>query len=406
MATAILFLPAAATACPAGWTPSPASATCFFVPPERSTSLFRCVDLCEEYGGTPACIGSAEENNFVTAELAVADDLWLGLYQNETGSGPAKGWGRCVAGDAPSFTNWLEGQPDDYRTTIGLYDGYQQDCAWFDARTGQLRALACDASVYSYPFSCLCARGNASAAFSDDLVALKATRANNQQLVIERDRGRQRKRERLLTGGERGILRRRPRRRHTAHPTAPRPGGLAPAAPWCGRTESVRGQGAATSPSRSPTAAALSTPSGAASFAAVKGVLRAARDSDVGRRLHVSFAMVQAGWALSSISLTPSVMLWAGQWIETTVGTSFRWLMAMPLGLCLLLLALFPTDARAIRVACTIFFVLWMGMGVLILSATLAESKSTGNGEEVCQTEGFDPSECAVVGCCECAGPP
>ena len=198
MATAILFLPAAATACPAGWTPSPASATCFFVPPERSTSLFRCVDLCEEYGGTPACIGSAEENNFVTAELAVADDLWLGLYQNETGSGPAKGWGRCVAGDAPSFTNWLEGQPDDYRTTIGLYDGYQQDCAWFDARTGQLRALACDASVYSYPFSCLCARGNASAAFSDDLVALKATRANNQQLVIERDRGRQRKRERLL----------------------------------------------------------------------------------------------------------------------------------------------------------------------------------------------------------------
>ena len=62
MATAILFLPAAATACPAGWTPSPASATCFFVPPERSTSLFRCVDLCEEYGGTPACVSSEGEN--------------------------------------------------------------------------------------------------------------------------------------------------------------------------------------------------------------------------------------------------------------------------------------------------------------------------------------------------------
>mmetsp|Transcript_7661 Transcript_7661/g.18147 ORF Transcript_7661/g.18147 Transcript_7661/m.18147 type:complete len:115 (-) Transcript_7661:611-955(-) len=45
-ATAILFLPAAAKiACPAGWTPSPANATCFLVPPERSTSLFRCVDL-------------------------------------------------------------------------------------------------------------------------------------------------------------------------------------------------------------------------------------------------------------------------------------------------------------------------------------------------------------------------
>ena len=36
-----LSLLAAATACPTGWTPSPASATCFLVPPERSTSLFR-----------------------------------------------------------------------------------------------------------------------------------------------------------------------------------------------------------------------------------------------------------------------------------------------------------------------------------------------------------------------------
>ena len=109
--TAVLSLPPAAPAvCPTGWTPSPASASCFLVPPERSTSLFHCVDLCEEHGGTPACIDSAEENDFVTAELAVADGLWLGLYQNETGLGPAKGWGRCVAGDAPSFTNWHEGE--------------------------------------------------------------------------------------------------------------------------------------------------------------------------------------------------------------------------------------------------------------------------------------------------------
>ena len=53
-ATSILFLPPAAHAvCLTGWTPSSASATCFLVPPERSTSFFRCVDLCEEYGGTP-----------------------------------------------------------------------------------------------------------------------------------------------------------------------------------------------------------------------------------------------------------------------------------------------------------------------------------------------------------------
>ena len=61
--------PASPAVCPAGWTPSPANAAwgprCYLVPPERSTSLFRCVDLCKEHGGTPACIGSAEENDFV-----------------------------------------------------------------------------------------------------------------------------------------------------------------------------------------------------------------------------------------------------------------------------------------------------------------------------------------------------
>ena len=66
--TVILSVSAAVNACPTGWTSSPASNTCFLVPPERSTSLFRCVDLCKEHGGTPACIGSAEENDFVTAK--------------------------------------------------------------------------------------------------------------------------------------------------------------------------------------------------------------------------------------------------------------------------------------------------------------------------------------------------
>jgi len=52
------------------------------VPPEPSTSLFRCVELCEEQGGTPACLNSTEENAFVKAELAASDGLWLGLYHN------------------------------------------------------------------------------------------------------------------------------------------------------------------------------------------------------------------------------------------------------------------------------------------------------------------------------------
>ena len=188
-ATTLLFLPAAATtACPISWTPSPNSGTCLKVPPERSTSLFRCVELCKEHGGAPACIGSAEENACVTAKLAsAADGLWLGLYQSETGLGPAKGWGGCVGGDAPNFTHWHEGQPDDYH-------GYQYDCAWFDAGTGQWRALACDGGVRFDPHPwrqaelfCQCAHGGtASAAFADDRNALEATSGYNQRLLTRR----------------------------------------------------------------------------------------------------------------------------------------------------------------------------------------------------------------------------
>ena len=110
LSAALLFLPLAATACPIGWAPSPTNATwgprCYLIPPERSTSLFRCVDVCSKHGGIPGCIGSAEENVFVTGLAEAEQGLWLGLYQIETGLGHAKGWSHCVRGDAPSFTDW------------------------------------------------------------------------------------------------------------------------------------------------------------------------------------------------------------------------------------------------------------------------------------------------------------
>eukprot|EP00964_Phaeocystis_antarctica_P076999 scaffold47696_cov72-Phaeocystis_antarctica.AAC.4 len=347
----LLFLPLAAAACPTGWTPSPVSATCFIVPPERSTSLFRCVDLCKEHGGTPACISSAEENDFVTAELAAADGLWLGLYQNETGLGPARGWDRCVAGDAPSFTNWRKRQPHDYA-------GHQQECAWVDPGAGQWRALACDGGVrWPAELSCLCARGNASAAFVADREALEATGGYDQRLLGRRTAIAFAAAiaiallPTLLLLGRAGW--RRLRRGADAEP-------------------SVGIRGAATSPSRSTTAATLSTPSGAASSAAVKG-LRAARASAAGRRLRVSFAMGQTGWALLVISMTPAVMTYAGQSIKAAVGSRLWWQVPFPPGGFLLLLALFPTDARAIRVMCATGVVVSTGLGALIIVATLAK---------------------------------
>ena len=58
------------------------------------------------------------------------------------------------------------------------------------------------------------------------------------------------------------------------------------------------------------------------------------------------------------MSQTPSAMFTTGQSIRAAVGTSVWWNVPSPLGVCLLLLALFPTDARAIRVVCSTCLVL------------------------------------------------
>ena len=78
--------------------------------------------------------------------------------------------------------------------------------------------------------------------------------------------------------------------------------------------------------------------------------------------------MAQAGWALLAISLTPLTMYAIGQWIGAAVSSVFWWLVPGPLGPCLLLLALFPTDARAIRVLCATGVVLLTGFGALSIS--------------------------------------
>ena len=103
------------------------------------------------------------------------------------------------------------------------------------------------------------------------------------------------------------------------------------------------------------------------SGAGIKGRLRAARKSAAGRRLHVSFAMGQAGWALLVTSLTLASTESAA--IQPVMagfgGNAPLWLVPAPLGICLFLLALFPTDARFIRVVSATLLAVCTGLGAL-----------------------------------------
>ena len=163
-----LLLPLAAAACPDGWTASPNASSadrCFGVPAGRSSSLRSCVELCGAEGGVPACIGSEEESAFA-AELIGDDWAWLGLYQNDTSGGPAQGWGRCVAGEAPTFSSWRAGEPNH---VYGV-----ESCAFITGQ-GEWRNYPCLPSAVGLTARCLCAGpANASAAFPDDLDALEA----------------------------------------------------------------------------------------------------------------------------------------------------------------------------------------------------------------------------------------
>ena len=129
---------------------------------------------------------------------------------NDKGLGPDEGWGRCVEGDAPSFTNWREGQPDDYH-------GYTKRTARFSPPPTSLEqwqgsnGIICSATHQGLG-SLACALA---AAPRPPLPTIVGGTGGNQRL----------QRPRLYSGGERGYsFRRRRRHRPTSHPTAPRAG--------------------------------------------------------------------------------------------------------------------------------------------------------------------------------------
>ena len=130
---------------------------------------------------------------------------------------------------------------------------------------------------------------------------------------------------------------------------------------------SVAQHSAATSPSQS-----------AAAAPSVKGKLRAARKLAAGRRLRVSFVMAQAGWALLVLCVA-SILMFGKDVLD------WWWLVPTPWCSCLVLLALFPTDRRAIRPAC--FIVFFMFFYLFFFSVQQFHG---------CQSEGFGLTGCST----------
>ena len=113
---------------------------------------------------------------------------------------------------------------------------------------------------------------------------------------------------------------------------------------------------------------------GATTSSVAKGVLHAARASAAERRLRVSLVIGQAGWAVWVGCLTSGLItLIPGGHRSGDLRILLESKLLSALGLCLLLLALLPTDARAIRTVCATVIILKTGASVGFISRTRDE---------------------------------
>lgn len=106
------------------------------------------------------------------------------------------------------------------------------------------------------------------------------------------------------------------------------------------------------------------------SASSVESHLRAARASAGLRRLRVSFVMGQVGLALVVIGLTPTLIN-VSQATQAAIGASVWYIQMTAPGGFLMLLALFPTDARPIKCSCAVFAGLFLVLGVQVAVTTL-----------------------------------
>ena len=144
------MLATAATACPDGWTPGPAT-SCYMMTSSSPSALAtheECATLCGA-NASLACITSTDEHDFVMREFfadgAAASSAWHGLYQWPTDQGPNRGWDRCSTGEhVGNFSSW--GQRDDQRGIEEACAVLYKDGTWKDKRCINYYPCLCERS--------------------------------------------------------------------------------------------------------------------------------------------------------------------------------------------------------------------------------------------------------------------
>jgi len=85
--------------------------------------------------GHLVAIGSEAENDFLTDDMDVPGNSWIGAYQDESGGEPADGWA-WVTGEPWGFTSWGAGEPNNAGGNEECGHWWAPDGAWNDINCG------------------------------------------------------------------------------------------------------------------------------------------------------------------------------------------------------------------------------------------------------------------------------
>ncbi|XP_068203774.1 macrophage mannose receptor 1-like [Palaemon carinicauda] len=120
--------------CPSGWTTF--NRHCYFF--SNNTDTWKSARTwCESnLGSNLTSIENADENEFIRGMAASMNlDLWIGLHDNDAGGE----WHWIDGSNYEQYTNWADGQPDDYE--------WAEHCGMIRRGSGQWNDLSCDQNL-------------------------------------------------------------------------------------------------------------------------------------------------------------------------------------------------------------------------------------------------------------------
>ena len=329
----VLLWAASADACPEGWSASPAG-KCYKVMSERVTH-YGCVEQCGPGSGfhlervdyaSLACIRSAEEKDFAVGLVGKGDVVWVGNYQ-----APFTSWGQCSTGEVSGYVKLaIDPQPSS------------ENCATMSTWAAQ-GAFGGDTCAHTR--RCLCEQGpkpgantsyvegrdspHASSAYLDFVRAdIKAFRRSNEAALLF------------------GLW-------------IPLSWALPALLLLCGRCcrRCVRSLRALPQTTLAPASTGADN---------AVGTLAASEKAAAALRLRVAGTAAQIGWMLSVVAVQGCFRWTSKRDLTPVIGTFTYYLIALPWGLALLLLAIRPIDAAAIQTMGVMGFLFFLFMALSV----------------------------------------